>query len=110
MQKACTIGIDTNMPAIGNRRRQPLAGHGKGITRPGNRCATERQCQTALVADHLDHVRIEQCLDILDWLGECGNPGLRVGCQVGGYLIDQHRWDHRLVTLYVDHDGFVRQP
>ena len=109
MQETGAVGVDADMTAIRHAGRQHVAALGEGIARPGQRCAAEGQGQACLVRNHLDHIGIEQRGDVLDRFSQGGDTGLRIGCQVGCHLIDDHRRNQRFVALHVDHDGIGRQ-
>ena len=105
MQEVRVVGIDVDMMAIRYAGWQYVVVFGKGIVRLGQWCVIEGQGQVIFVGDHFDHIGVEQRGDVFDGFGQGGDIGLWVGCQVGCYLIDDHRWNKWFVILYVDHDG-----
>ncbi|MNH10270.1 hypothetical protein D3C79_697440 [compost metagenome] len=98
------------MPTIRHAFRQRIAALGKHIPRPGQWRPTEGQGQAIAVADHFDGIGIEHGGDVADRFGQGRNACFRMRREVGRHLINDDRWNQRLVALDIDDNGVRSQP
>src|SRR5690606_41899211 len=77
-EKACPVGIDSNMTAIGHAGRKRSTVPREVVPRPRQWRTAEGQRQAIDVAEHLDHIGVEQGLVIIKRHGLCSVSGIRV--------------------------------
>ena len=96
--------------AAGHSRRKPLRKAGHRVALERDRGAREVKRAQRAVADHLDHVGVEEQRDVVDRVGGGGDRAVGRRGESLGHRTHERRRDQGLVALHVDDDLRVAQP